>query len=119
MAVAKGVPIKKVLEMNSQNVLDIYGIDLNEIPFLDLTMTPLLSAQTSRSPSPMWGLDSQNNKVHIQGEVVEATENDLNPRKEYLSDLYKKTRAEPMEEGLSITIPFLFLFFTVDGVRWS
>ena len=92
--------------MNSQNVLDIYGIDLSEIPFLDLTTTPLLSAQTSRSPSPMWGLDSQNNKVQIQGEVVEATENDLNPRKEYLSDLYKKTRAEPMEEGLSITIPF-------------
>ena len=27
-----------------------------------------------------------------------ATENDLHPRKEYLSDLYKTTRAEPMGE---------------------
>jgi len=31
--------------------------------------------------------------------MEEATENDLNPRKEYLMDLYKKTRAKPLEEG--------------------
>ena len=57
----------------------------------------------------MWSLDSQNNKVQMQTEVTEATENDLQPRKEYLSDLYKKTRAEPVEEeGLSTKIRFFF-----------
>ena len=39
--------------------------------------------------------------IHITDstKMEEATENDLNPRKEYLMDLYKKTRDEPMEEG--------------------
>ena len=39
--------------------------------------------------------------IHITDsmKMEEATENDLNPRKEYLMDLYKKTRGEPMEEG--------------------
>ena len=41
--------------------------------------------------------------IHITDstKMEEATENDLNPRKEYLMDLYKKrkTRAEPMKEG--------------------
>ena len=38
--------------------------------------------------------------IHITDstKMEEATENDLNPRKEYLMDLYK-TRAKPMEGG--------------------